>query len=1097
MRKKLALLACILLISGCSDNSGSNECPAEPTCDGAKKVYCSGSERIVEACPEFQTCLNGECVSNGKCSESDEPRCDGNTSVKCIGGFIIREECQNSCIQGECIGTELSCEAGMKPYCDAQGLVAECLNGNISAHECTQGKVCSAGICVEKSDLCGNGLMDDGESCDDGADNGKYGKCRIDCSSIAKCGDGVFDASNEICDDGADNGKYGKCREDCSGIAKCGDGKLDAQNEICDDGADNGKYGKCRVDCSSIAECGDGKLDGPDEVCDDGENNGKTGKCSSDCKSLVGCGNGLVEGEEECDPPMSDLLIQCSAQCKKLPTLFEEYPLRENVSMTMKETCDPTDLWQKYLIYRERFLGNAAKHIPGFVSFGTEPGQSIPAAYRNPDLNCATAWTYNHDGCDCEFEDLADAQGNYSWADASLWLGIMVHWLALEYRTFKILGIDTSETEKNIALSLKAFDRIDAVAETFFGLEPALNGFFIRDDIPRDFFKNGDNYRFVRSDNGFAGYECAASSNTCNIYSGKSAEQMLKDGTFVSQDQITGLYEGFGMVAKFVDDDAEYDGIKLRHAARASVDRIIRYLKDHTWMIGLQVGADWLQIPDEWGGHAQMLSCFFAEGADSICGPDFGLETYHDDVTNLIKKAIPQLVSVLWPMWESKNNYNRNLILRVMNYTSFWTDEEFNKTSMESGREFWALSHALYHDRPLSDDYPLWHMQSVLASAPCDGPCVGDSCPNPTPGWMGEHYFVSPNYRVGYGHNEGEYNGLDYMIAHNLYFLAYAQKTGRAYTQLIPESGGSKRILLGWMDGRGTLTSFDVSENTEDMKMVFCGRMFADWVRDNALGLVDIYTENLRWNCGFDGKCTIAEDSSPYSHKNSLILGTNRADTINVPAGYHHCIAGNGGDDDITAGAGMHVVDGGDGNDTIRTNGPHVVVYGGDGDDKIYPGSGYHLIDAGAGNDLVVSNSSGTHLIVGGSGDDIIRASGGANRIVGGDGNDILEADSDDNIIWGNDGDDKIKLGNGDNIVYPGDGRAFILVGNGDNSIQTVSPQDDDVKICFGTGKNSIYAGWSSQSHCSAVQNSDIHDHSCQPDLTAADCSEDAYNAWK
>jgi hypothetical protein len=87
-------------------------------------------------------------------------------------------------------------------------------------------------------------------------------------------------------------------------------------------------------------------------------------------------------------------------------------------------------------------------------------------------------------------------------------------------------------------------------------------------------------------------------------------------------------------------------------------------------------------------------------------------------------------------------------------------------------------------------------------------------------------------------------------------------------------------------------------------------------------------------------------------------------------------------------------------------------------------------------------------------------------------------------------------MGGGDNIIYPGDGHAFIHVGHGDNSIQTVSPQNDNVYICFGTGKNSVYAGWSSTSYCSAVQNSDIHQYSCRPTLTAEDCTQSAYENW-
>lgn len=1105
MRKKAWFLAGFLALTGCYDNGSKTDdpnvneptenCPERPTCENDRVVTCKDGAFHDEACPQFQTCLDGQCVPDGKCNSSDfDAYCNNNTAVYCRDGVITREDCSRSCLNGKC--AEAQCDDSFKSYCDEAGKRTICKDGEIVSEACEEG-VCSGGSCIVPPPDCGNGQLDDGEACDDGAINGSYNKCRADCSGLEECGDGSLTPGVERCDDGEDNGKYGKCRTDCKSIAECGDGIFDDPDEACDDGSDNGKYGKCRADCSGIAKCGDGIVDEAHEICDDGADNGKEGKCRADCSGIPGCGNGLVEAPEECDPPSADMIVQCTEQCRKMNVLYPEYPTAENVTMEIKSKCDQADLWQKYLIYRERFLGNAEKHIPGFVSFGTKPGESIPAAYRNPSLKCATDWTFHHTNRDCEFEELSDAEGAYSWGDASLWLGIMVHWLALEYRTFKLLGLDTSETVKDIAMALKAFDRIDEAAETYFGLDPALDGFFIRDDIPRDFFKNGENYRFERNDGGFIGYECAASTNTCAIHSGVAAEQMIKDGVFVSQDQITGIYEGFGMVAKFVDDDAEFEGMKIRHSARSAIDRIIRYLKRNSWRIGIQVGNKWLSVPEEWGGYTQLLSCFFAEGANAVCAPDFGLENYHDDATNAFKTTISKAIGLLWPMWETKNNYNRNLILRVMNYTTFWDDEFFNTTSLESGREFWALSHALYHEHVLTDDYPLWHMHSILASAPCDGPCMGDNCKNPTPGWMGEHFFVSPNYRIGYGHGEGDYNGLDYLIAHNLYLLAYAQKTGRAYSHQIPTFVTSKHQLQDMIDLKLSSSVYEIDKNPAEMNMLFCGRPLLDWIRDNALGMVDIYVKDMRWSCTMDGKCDIVKDDKPYTHKNALIIGTNGNDKLTVPKGYHHCIAALDGDDEITAAEGMHIVEGGNGNDTIRTGGPHVFVYGGDGDDTIYPGNGYHLVDAGPGNDLVESSSSGTHLIFGGDGNDTIRAAGGGNWIVGGYGNDTLEANAGDNVVWGNDGDDRIYLGDGDNIIYPGPGNAFILVGNGDNSIQTVQPQNDDVKICFGTGKNSIYAGWSTKSHCSAAQNSDIHQNSCVPDLTAEDCSLEAYHDWR
>ena len=61
--------------------------------------------------------------------------------------------------------------------------------------------------------MCGNGVVDDGEECDDG--NAASGdSCRPDCT-VERCGDGIVDPG-EACDDGAANGS-GRC---CAGTCQ-------------------------------------------------------------------------------------------------------------------------------------------------------------------------------------------------------------------------------------------------------------------------------------------------------------------------------------------------------------------------------------------------------------------------------------------------------------------------------------------------------------------------------------------------------------------------------------------------------------------------------------------------------------------------------------------------------------------------------------------------------------------------------------------------------------------------------------------------------------------------------------------------------------
>jgi fibro-slime domain-containing protein len=226
---------------------------------------------------------------------------------------------------------------------------------------------------------CGNGVLDSGESCDDGnatPGDGCSGTCRIEpnficptlgqpCVSTIVCGDGVI-TGNEVCDDGNTVSGDG-CAEDCmsvepgytcltpgqscvigTGKAVCGNGTLET-NESCDDGNVkplDGCSATCQLEtgytcpvpgqpCKLNQYCGDGILNGS-EQCDDG--NRKPGDCCDGncllepncacstpivpsvpphqiCSSTMVCGDGTREGSEACDDANAVSGDGCSADC--------------------------------------------------------------------------------------------------------------------------------------------------------------------------------------------------------------------------------------------------------------------------------------------------------------------------------------------------------------------------------------------------------------------------------------------------------------------------------------------------------------------------------------------------------------------------------------------------------------------------------------------------------------------------------------------------------------------------------------------------------------------------------------------------------------
>ncbi len=129
--------------------------------------------------------------------------------------------------------------------------------------------------------VCGNGIREEGEECDEGADNSDLepNACRSDCR-FPRCGDGVADEgedcdgrdyADKTCQDLVDpeapsdwpeadrhfTGGHLACTEDCrldlSGCTRCGNGMAE-EGEECD-GSD-----LANQDCASVANKQDGAL---------------------------------------------------------------------------------------------------------------------------------------------------------------------------------------------------------------------------------------------------------------------------------------------------------------------------------------------------------------------------------------------------------------------------------------------------------------------------------------------------------------------------------------------------------------------------------------------------------------------------------------------------------------------------------------------------------------------------------------------------------------------------------------------------------------------------------------------------------------------
>ena len=181
---------------------------------------------------------------------------------------------------------------------------------------------CNVGATQEM--MCGDGTIDPGEECDDGAISAL---CDQDCT-LSVCGDGLVNQfSGEACDDGEESSE---CNLDCT-ATRCGDGYINWTVEQCESTEDT-DY--CDHDCT-LAECGDGYLNVlTGEECDLG---GNDVSCDADC-TLPACGDGHANpaAGEECDDGGDSL--NCDADC----TIAQCGDGYSNVAAL--ETCDDGNL---------------------------------------------------------------------------------------------------------------------------------------------------------------------------------------------------------------------------------------------------------------------------------------------------------------------------------------------------------------------------------------------------------------------------------------------------------------------------------------------------------------------------------------------------------------------------------------------------------------------------------------------------------------------------------------------------------------------------------------------------------------------------------
>lgn len=296
---------------------------------------------------------------------------------------------------------------------------------------------------------------------------------------------------------------------------------------------------------------------------------------------------------------------------------------------------------KKYWYYKTRFNSD-------FVKIDTGRGGSVP---------------FNQRGFAGANNQIFSPSQDLRSGDATAQLGCYLSVLATEYRLLKNNGQDLTKIKHEIFCALNAINRLDYNAEYIFSdgtQNGSLNGFFIRDDIPKEYVKN--NYKhfnyysrdsfdvngtpvldpvdsrpyYHATDRGFtqtfnegaykSGGASVSYSNSISL--GQSKNTALETAE-ESQDQAYYLLMGLALTSKLVDDVPDGNNVfgygsgetKLQTEAKNIAGRIINHMKsDANWRIRnpangnafVQIG----HLATPYSYALDNLGCFIKYGQD-------------------------------------------------------------------------------------------------------------------------------------------------------------------------------------------------------------------------------------------------------------------------------------------------------------------------------------------------------------------------------------------------------------------------------------------------------------------------------------------------
>ncbi len=254
---------------------------------------------------------------------------------------------------------------------------------------------------------------------------------------------------------------------------------------------------------------------------------------------------------------------------------------------------------------------------------------------------------------------------------------------------------------------------------------------------------------------------------------------MIAKLKFTSQDQMVAIIWGLAFVKRFIPAELEVEGITIVGFAQQLAKDMLQQLYKAGWRIETPDGK---LLGTAVGGAVMAYGYGFDKCGEFIYGKLLGKYKGLPSVGDNFYRGLWRRAIGRWgPAW------NNVMYLGLATIGNARDQDWIYEVSMKEGRYIYPLMHALLHQqklKPLQAGILENNMLEALNQAPWEGPCypaMNNSWCNcaPAKGWMALNRWTTPHLEhrngEGSGLHLGQFNGLDFLLAYNLYQLYYGE----------------------------------------------------------------------------------------------------------------------------------------------------------------------------------------------------------------------------------------------------------------------------------------------------------------------------------